>query len=171
PPTADRRRHTQHATHDTQDAPRSTLHAPRTTHSGTPIRTPTAQGSSEWGPIHIGEGRMAEHMVQTTYNAQHKIPWHWPVPAYLVTKGIGSGVFALLALFFGLGVSEFSRPLAFWCNFISLIFIGLTTLLLVIDLDRPERFYTILTRPQWKSWLTRGAFILMGFSGVAALWL
>jgi hypothetical protein len=34
---------------------------------------------------------MAEHMVQVGYNAQHKIPWHWPVPAYLVTKGIGAG--------------------------------------------------------------------------------
>jgi formate-dependent nitrite reductase membrane component NrfD len=119
----------------------------------------------------MGEGRLAEHMVQTAYNAQHKIPWHWPVPAYLVTKGIGSGVFALLALFFGLGLSEFSRPLAFWGNLISLIFIGLTTLLLVMDLDRPARFYTILTRPQWKSWLTRGAFILIGFTVVAGLWL
>jgi formate-dependent nitrite reductase membrane component NrfD len=140
-------------------------------HSGTPIRTPSPQGHSDWGPVHIGEGRLAEHMVQTAYNAQHKIPWHWPVPAYLVTKGIGSGVFALLALFFGLGLSEFSRPLAFWGNLISLIFIGLTTLLLVMDLDRPARFYTILTRPQWKSWLTRGAFILIGFSLVAGLWL
>ena len=35
---------------------------------------------------------MAEHMVQVAYNAQHQIPWHWPVPAYLVTKGIASGI-------------------------------------------------------------------------------
>jgi formate-dependent nitrite reductase membrane component NrfD len=31
-------------------------------------------------------------------------------------------------------------------------------------------FYTILTRPQWKSWLTRGAFILVGFTIIAGLW-
>jgi hypothetical protein len=41
---------------------------------------------------------MAEQMVQVSYNAQHKIPWHWPVPAYLVTKGIGAGLFMLLSL-------------------------------------------------------------------------
>ena len=113
---------------------------------------------------------MAEQMVQTAYNAQHKIPWHWPVPAYLVTKGIGSGIFMLLALIFGLNVADFNRPLAIAGSFLSLLFIGLTTLLLVIDLDRPERFYTILTRPQWKSWLARGAFVLIGFSAVAGLW-
>ncbi|MBI1877270.1 MAG: polysulfide reductase NrfD [Chloroflexi bacterium] len=155
----------------TTDAPRSTLHASRITRSGAPIRTPAAQGYSEWGPIHIGEGRIAEQMVQTGYNAQHKIPWYWPVPAYLVTKGIGSGVFALLALFFGLDVVNFSRPVAVLADIIALLFIGLTTLLLVVDLDKPTRFYTILLRPQWKSWLTRGAFILLGFTAVAGLWL
>lgn len=113
---------------------------------------------------------MAQHMVQMAYNAQHKVPWHWPVPAYLVTKGIGSGIFMLMALLFGLGVVEFSRPVAVLGNFVSLLFIGITTALLVYDLDRPERFFSILIRPQWKSWLTRGAFILIGFTIVAGLW-
>jgi Fe-S-cluster-containing dehydrogenase component/formate-dependent nitrite reductase membrane component NrfD len=138
--------------------------------SGTPIRTPMAQGLGYRGPIHIGEGRMAEHMVQTDYNAQHKIPWHWPVPAYLVTKGIGSGIFALLAIFFGLGLADFNPALALAGTFTSLLFIGLTTMLLVYDLEKPLMFLTILTRPQMKSWLTRGAFILIGFTMIAALW-
>lgn len=43
------------------------------------------QGLPWAGPIHLG-GTMAEQMVQVAYNAQHRIPWHWPVPAYLVTK-------------------------------------------------------------------------------------
>ncbi|MFQ5856932.1 MAG: NrfD/PsrC family molybdoenzyme membrane anchor subunit [Anaerolineae bacterium] len=146
--------------------------APRTAHSGAPIRTPTAQGVGTWaGPIQMGEGRMAEQMVQTAYNAQHKIPWHWPVPAYLVTKSIGSGVFMLLALIFGLGIAPFSRGVALLGTMLSLEFIGLTTALLVWDLERPERFYAILTRPQWKSWLTRGSFMLIGFSLVAGGWL
>jgi Fe-S-cluster-containing dehydrogenase component/formate-dependent nitrite reductase membrane component NrfD len=138
--------------------------------SGTPIRTPSAQGLGYRGPIHIGEGRTAEHMVQTGYNAQHKVPWHWPVPAYLVTKGIGSGTFALLALLFGLGLAEFNPALALAGAFTSLLFIGLTTLLLVYDLEKPLMFITILTRPQMKSWLTRGAFFLIGFTIVAGLW-
>jgi Fe-S-cluster-containing dehydrogenase component/formate-dependent nitrite reductase membrane component NrfD len=167
----DQRPEMQHETHNTQHTTRTTPSTSRTSYSGTSIRTPTAQGAVEWGPIYISESRLAEHMVQTGYNAQHKIPWHWPVPAYLVTKGVGSGVFALLALFFGLDLVNFSRPLAVWGNFIALLFIGLTTLLLVIDLDKPARFYTIMTRPQWQSWLTRGAFILIGFTAVAGLWL
>ncbi|GAP63887.1 hypothetical protein ARMA_2310 [Ardenticatena maritima] len=147
--------------------------APQPVHTHTPsgftVRTPAEQGIGAGGPIVIG-GRQAEHMVQTAYNAQHKIPWHWQVPAYLVTKGIGSGVFMLLALLFGLGAVDFHRPIALLGGFTSLVFIGLTTLLLILDLERPERFYTILTRPQWKSWLTRGAFILVGFTLVVGVW-
>jgi len=142
----------------------------KTAHSGSLIRTPAVQGAGYRGPIHLGEGRVAEQMVQTTYNAQHQVPWHWPVPAYLVTKGIGSGVFVLLAIFFGLNLVDFDPTVALWGNFISLLFIGLTTLLLVMDLAKPKLFYTILTRPQWRSWLTRGAFILIGFSILAGLW-
>ncbi len=143
-----------------------------TARSGVAIRPPALeQGLGYRGPIMIGEGTMAEHMVQLAYNAQHQVPWHWPVPAYLVTKGIASGLIMLLALLFGLELAPFSRPLALLGSLASLLFTGLTTLLLVVDLKRPERFYTILTRPQWRSWLTRGAFILMGFSAVTGLWL
>ena len=59
---------------------------------------PQTQGQPWNGPIQFGQGTMAEHMVQVGYNAQHKVPWHWPVPAYLVTKGIGAGIFMVLAL-------------------------------------------------------------------------
>ena len=48
--------------------------------------------------------------------------------------------------------------------------VGITTALLVWDLDRPERFLKIIFQPQWRSWLTRGAFILMGFSLVGGLY-
>ena len=143
----------------------------KTASSGVAIRAPQAQGVGYQGPIHIGEGRLAEHMVQTTYNAQHKVPWHWPVPAYLVTKGIGSGIFVLLAIFFGLKIVDFNPLLALAGNFTALIFIGLTTLLLVLDLEKPATFLRIVLRPQMKSWLARGAFILMGFTVVAGLWL
>ncbi len=138
--------------------------------SGTPIRTPQTQGTPARGPIMIGEGRMAEQMVQVAYNAQHHIPWHWPVPAYLVTKSIGAGLFILLSLGWGLNLFPFDAPSFVLGGFLSLLFMGVTTALLVYDLERPERFLRILTRPQWKSWLVRGAFILVGFSTVAGLW-
>ncbi len=153
------------STHATAPPP-ATKRAP----SGALIRTPQPQGQAWAGPIQIGEGRMAEQMVQVSYNAQHQIPWHWPVPAYLVTKGIGTGLFMLLALALGLDLVPFQAGVAVAIGFLSLAFIGLTTFLLVYDLERPERFLTILTRPQWKSWLTRGAFLLVGFTAVAGLW-
>lgn len=142
----------------------------KTAKSGVMIREPQPQGDPVGGPIHIGRGRMAEHMVQVAYNAQHKIPWHGPVPAYLVTKGIGTGIFMLLTLAFGLGLSPFDGAVALVSGFVSLLFIAATTGLLVYDLERPERFLSIIFRPQWKSWLTRGAFLLIGFSGIVGLW-
>src|ERR1051326_9380047 len=48
-------------------------------------------------------------------------------------------------------------------------FLGLTGLLLIWDLEHPERFYMIFTRPQWRSWLVKGAFIIAGYSAVLAL--
>ncbi len=144
----------------------------KTANSGAAIYPPGAQGiGTGANAIHIGKGRMAEQMVQTTYNALHEVPWHWAVPAYLVTKGIGSGVFALLAIFFGFKIVAFDPLLALGGTSVALLFIGLTTGLLVMDLDKPQKFLSIIYRPQWKSWLTRGAFILIGFSTVAALWL
>jgi Fe-S-cluster-containing dehydrogenase component len=122
------------------------------------------------GPLQFG-GRVAEHMVQTAYNAQHRLPWHWPVPAYLVTKSVGSGAFMLLALAVGLNLGAVGGAFAAAALGIALAFIGLTTLLLVLDLEKPRMFFTILTRPQWRSWLTRGAFILIAFGALSGLWL
>ncbi|RPI25357.1 MAG: 4Fe-4S dicluster domain-containing protein [Chloroflexota bacterium] len=141
----------------------------RVSQSGTPLRSLQPQGNPWNGPIQIG-GKMAEHMVQVSYNAQHKIPWHWPVPAYLVTKGIGSGILMLLSLALGLRILPFDGPAFLSSIFISLVFIGITTGLLVFDLEKPERFFSILLRPQWRSWLTRGAFILVGLTVVAGVW-
>jgi formate-dependent nitrite reductase membrane component NrfD len=115
-------------------------------------------------------GRIAEHMVQVSYNAQHEAPWRWPVPAYLVTKAIASGLFLVLAAGWLLELFPFSGAVAVIAGFVSLLFIGLTVMLLVMDLERPERFLSILRRPQWRSWLARGAYVLVVFSVVCALW-
>ncbi|MCA9607871.1 MAG: polysulfide reductase NrfD, partial [Myxococcales bacterium] len=132
-------------------------------------RAPQPQGLPKSGPIHIGSNR-AGHMVQVGYNAQHSIPWHWPVPAYLVTKGIGAGIFALLALVFGLGIADFDALTAVIGGGISVVMMLATTALLVYDLEKPERFLYILMRPQWRSWLARGAIFLIGFSTIGGAW-
>ena len=133
-------------------------------------------GHGDWrGPIHIGEGNMASSLMQSsaapreTYNVPHRIPWHWQVPSYLVAKSIGAGAFIVAAL--GLTFNIFPPNFFFTvvASFISMLFIGINTALLVWDLDRPDRFWTILIRPQWRSWLARGAFILIGFTIVGGL--
>src|SRR5205807_4487423 len=61
-------------------------------------------------------------------------------------------------------------PLWLWVTpVVSGAFLGLTGLLLIWDLEHPARFYMIFTRPQWKSWLVKGAFIIAGYSVVLAL--
>ena len=52
---------------------------------------------------------------------------------------------------------------------ITLVFMGLTGAFLVKDLDRPDRFLYVLLRPQWKSWLVRGAYIITIFGGLVTL--
>lgn len=138
-------------------------------HVGPEPRHPTSQGLPEAGPILIG-GTRAEHMVQVGYNAQHKVPWHWPVPAYLVTKGLGSGVALLLALAWVTGWMPFDRTTALVGGVFSLVMMGVTTALLVADLEKPERFLYILARPNWDSWLARGAVFLIGLSTVTTAW-
>jgi len=132
------------------------------------VRPPQTQGLPEAGPIVFG-GKQAGHMTQVSYNAQHKVPWHWPVPAYLVTKGIAAGIVLLLAIATFGGV-ELHGPTLLAASGLNLFFLTLTTVLLVADLEKPERFLYILLRPQWRSWLTRGAVVLIAASVLATLW-
>ena len=136
---------------------------------GRALRAPDAQGLPAGGPIQIGGGRVAEQMVQVGYNAQHRVPWHWPVPAYLVTKALGAGAFGVFAAAWIAGLPVHA-PTALGVGAIALVAMLLTTALLVLDLERPERFIYILLRPQWRSWLARGAIALIGFSTLAGLW-
>jgi formate-dependent nitrite reductase membrane component NrfD/NAD-dependent dihydropyrimidine dehydrogenase PreA subunit len=131
-------------------------------------------GASDWrGPIQIAPGKMAGALLRSgareTYNVAHRVPWHWQVPAYLVTKAIGAGAFLVAVAGVALGLLPSTPLFTTAASFLALLFIGLTTGLLVGDLDRPERFWTILTRPQWRSWLTRGAVVLMAFAAAAGM--
>ncbi len=53
----------------------------------------------------------------------------------------------------------------------ALVFLALTSALLIVDLKRPERFLWILTRGNPTSWLVRGTWILLGFGGITTVWL
>jgi len=137
--------------------------------SGTPLREPQEQGRPMNGPIQFG-GRVAEHMVQTAYTAQHKINWHWELPSYLVTKNIAGGLFMLLSLGSMFNLFSFDSATFLATGFTAMIFMLITTILLIKDLSQPKRFLNILLRPQWKSWVARGAYIMVTFTAVAGLW-
>ena len=131
----------------------------------------------DWrGPIQISEGRMAGALMRSaaapreTYGVGHRVPWHWQVPAYLVTKAIGSGMLLIAAVGTALGWLPESPLFVTVAPLLALLMTFLTTALLVADLDRPERFWKILARPQWRSWLTRGALVLIAFAAFTALW-
>jgi formate-dependent nitrite reductase membrane component NrfD len=51
-----------------------------------------------------------------------------------------------------------------------MVFMLATVVLLLKDLSQPKRFLNILLRPQWKSWVARGAYILVGFTAIAGVW-
>jgi formate-dependent nitrite reductase membrane component NrfD len=94
------------------------------------------------------------------------------VPAYCWTKSIGSGVFAVPAIAMALGKLPGSRVRDIALATVALLFTALTTVLLVWDLDHKERFLRVVFTPQSKSWLARGAFILMAYSGLCGVfWL
>ncbi|HEX5835985.1 MAG TPA: NrfD/PsrC family molybdoenzyme membrane anchor subunit [Pyrinomonadaceae bacterium] len=104
------------------------------------------------------------------YDVAHSIPWDWRVSLYTWTKGIASGVYLLAALLVLFGTLSFSDPLWLWATpVISGAFLAMTGGLLLWDLEHPERFYLIFTRPQWRSWLVKGAFIIAGYTLVLVL--
>ncbi len=96
------------------------------------------------------------------------IMWGWEVPAYVTTKAIAAGTYVLGMAMYWLGIS--TKPLLLYSALgISLVFLLLTTVLLIKDLDQPKRFLYVLFRPQWRSWLVRGGYALSLFGGLLSL--
>lgn len=102
--------------------------------------------------------------AQVVLDVGHKVEWGWPVALYLVTKSIAAGG-AMLAPFAAvLGLDGFG---ARWLpELLAIVFTVATLILLVEDLARPMRFYRLLTRPNWKSWLVKGGIVLGAFFGL-----
>jgi Fe-S-cluster-containing dehydrogenase component/formate-dependent nitrite reductase membrane component NrfD len=91
---------------------------------------------------------------------QHRHSWGFKVSAYLWTKSLAAGAFLVPALMALGGGDYVLRPGA---ALVALLFLGVTGLLLVLDLRQPQRFLWTLTKPQWKSWLVKGAYIITAY--------
>lgn len=97
------------------------------------------------------------------------ILWGWEVSAYVMTKAIAAGAFIIPFIAMLLGY-EISNTTKLWSAGISLVFLGLTGLFLVMDLDRPDRFLNVLLRPQWNSWLVKGGYTITVFGLLVTIW-
>jgi Fe-S-cluster-containing dehydrogenase component len=111
----------------------------------------------------------AERGPRRTYGVkeQHRNSWGWKVSTYLWTKSMAAGAFLVPALLALSAPSQFA--LAPVHAAAALLFLGLTSLLLVWDLRQPRRFLWTLTRPQWRSWLVRGAYVLTAYGAFLTL--
>jgi formate-dependent nitrite reductase membrane component NrfD len=123
------------------------------------------------GAAYPPDSPLLQKDVLAAYDVSHARPWAWQVPAYLWLKSIASAPLALPALAVALGKLPASRLRDVTLAIVALLFTALTMVMLVWDLDRKDRFLRIMLRPQMRSWLARGAFILAGYGGLCGLML
>jgi hypothetical protein len=105
----------------------------------------------------------------TTLNTAHPRPWGWRVVTYLWAKGLGGGALLVAALAVILGV-PLGATGALVAPVLGAAGVGLTGLLLVWDLKRPDRFYFLFTKGNHGSWLVLGGYCLLLFGAAAAAW-
>lgn len=104
------------------------------------------------------------------YDVAHTAPWDWRVSLYTWTKSVASGTYFVPLLLLLAGVLANADVLwAVVAPFVAGSFLVATGALLLWDLEHPLRFYLIFARPQWRSWLVRGAILISAFGGVLAL--
>lgn len=125
-------------------------------------------------------GKMAKKQIDVimeTANAKRVydtpdkgILWGWEVSSYVLTKAISAGLFLVMFLGIILG-NTYSTEFLMTAGVGSLVFLALTGILLIMDLDRPDRFHYVILRPQWNSWLVKGGYSITVFGGLVTAWL
>ncbi|HYP54211.1 MAG TPA: 4Fe-4S dicluster domain-containing protein [Pyrinomonadaceae bacterium] len=104
-----------------------------------------------------------------SYDVAHSIPWDWRVSLYTWTKSIAAGAYLVAAVMTLFGLMKADGAL--WLLATPVVagaMLAATGALLVWDLEHPARFFLIFTRPQWRSWLVKGAFVIAAYSLVLA---
>src|SRR5689334_22107659 len=122
-----------------------------------PLGSPTADPSDPGAP-------------RVDYDTPHVKPWGLDMAIYLLTKGIATGTM-LMSLVLAMLHDDRSAFTTIVGPAISLTFLAITAAILIVDLDRPERFYYILVRPNWRSWMVWGAYFLTAQGVLTSLWL
>ena len=115
------------------------------------------------------EDPAAPGLPRVDYDVPHEKPWGFDMAIYLLSKGIATGALFLSAFLWWLGWRDAITTVV--GPAIAVVFGILTAIVLVADLERPERFYYILIRPNWRSWMVWGAYFLTAHGAIATLWL
>ena len=108
-------------------------------------------------------------LARTTYDVPRKTLWGSKITDYLFTKSMAGGIFPIaliLHLMHGKGAEVGMMP-----AIASFVTLSVCLLLLIFDLKRPERFFTILTRPNWKSWLAKGSYVILAYHLILTAWI
>ena len=105
---------------------------------------------------------------RAVYDTFHKTPWGEKIELYLMAKGMSTGLFVLGLLFWWHDFE--SRLFSLWMPVLAGLLLAATGALLVTDLKRPERFYYILLRPNWRSWMAWGTWFIAANGALVALW-
>jgi Fe-S-cluster-containing dehydrogenase component/formate-dependent nitrite reductase membrane component NrfD len=113
-------------------------------------------------PDHPGDPRV-------DYDVPHEKPWGTDMVLYLFFKAVSTGVMLVAAALWLLHVR--GSLVTVVAPAISIVSILLTAVVLIVDLERPERFHYILTKSNWRSWMVWGAWFLTVHGVQSALWL
>lgn len=101
-------------------------------------------------------------------------PFHWEVLVFLemFVAGVAAGAYATATLLELLGQGR--SPLARTAHLLAFPLMALAGLLLILDLDRPERFWHMIVMsqalvPMWKPWspMSIGSWLIVLFPAVA----
>jgi Fe-S-cluster-containing dehydrogenase component/formate-dependent nitrite reductase membrane component NrfD len=130
-----------------------------------------AEGGDRSAQTGAGVANFDSQVTREVYDVAHLAPWGWKIGAYLWTKSIAAGALLVAAVLMGLSGGASSPLTKIASPLVALIGLGLTGALLIFDLKRPKRFSYLLTKPNPRSWLVIGAWILMAYGGLAFAWL
>ena len=126
------------------------------------------QGPGSVTSGHPGPGNSSAAAV-LSYDVPHRMPWDWRVSLYTWTKSIAAGAYLVPVALVMLGLMDPGGTLWRWiAPMVAVAFLGVTGLLLIWDLEHPERFWMIFARPQWRSWLVRGGVIITAYGALLA---
>ena len=97
--------------------------------------------------------------ARTTYTTSHETTWDRMVSGYLVTKAVAGGVMMMAALMVVLGHAHEQAAVGVVPPMVAGVFLAITGALLIGDLKQPGRFFYLLTKSNFDSWLVKGAYV------------